>query len=254
MELPSCSQAFNRHLVPSPEFVYNIGTRLNIASNLILGGGCRAEIIEHKRVRWDRTSQVVVLRVIDTKSEALAKGTKLIGKIFDPVYDVSGNQIPGGAVPRVKWLKDNEARVFRHLASLQGSVIPIFYGDSTCQRLSTIDDAEEIDILLFELRTEQPLCKYSVDGFNDQEKDTFREALQSTFRLIHSHNVYHGDPVIENLLYQDGKIIVLDFGVSAIMEQGSSDVEWMIEDDDALVDSVLEVYTVPPVDVPFGHE
>jgi hypothetical protein len=45
--------------------------------------------------------------------------------------------------------------------------------------------------------------------------------------------------VIENLLYQDGKIIVLDFGVSAIM--------------DALVDSVLAIYT-GSTGVPFGPE
>jgi hypothetical protein len=88
MELPS-SPSVNLHLVPSPESVYSIGTRLNIESNSILGGACRAEIIEHKRVKWDRTSQVVVLQVIDTNSETLSKGTRLIGKIFDPVYDIS---------------------------------------------------------------------------------------------------------------------------------------------------------------------
>jgi tRNA A-37 threonylcarbamoyl transferase component Bud32 len=83
-------------------------------------------------------------------------------------------------------------------------------------------------------------------------KNIFRDALWSTIRLIHAHNFYHGDPVIENLLYQDGKIVVLDFTMSAIMNEGNEDVDWMIRDDDALVDSVVAVYTIPPKDVPWG--
>jgi hypothetical protein len=62
-------------------------------------------------------------------------GAKLAG--VDNFVDGTGIDIRG--------LKDSEAKFFKHLTSLQGSVIPKFFGESTCNcRIGTASPAVEL--------------------------------------------------------------------------------------------------------------
>ena len=239
----------------APQAMYSVGTRLYFKSMPHPFTPCHAEIVELKEVGWDRSCQVVVVNLVDDTRSAnilLAGGMKMVAKIFDTVYDNTGLMDAG--VSTGEWLKENEAKIFRHLTPLQGSVIPKFIGESICHRPTNVGlHSEMVSVLLFEVRTERRLSEYPIDAFTTRDqRETFQHALKSAFSLIHSHNVSHGDPVRENLLYEDGKVVVIDFGIASIVDT-SANSAWMT-DDEAMVDSVLQVFGIETDPLPVDQD
>jgi tRNA A-37 threonylcarbamoyl transferase component Bud32 len=90
-----------------------------------------------------------------------------------------------------EWSKENETRAYGILTELQGSDIPVFYGEFVCHPPSHHDLGARIAVLLFQFVEDQDFTKYVLQS--SEEVEALKTAANSLLQKIHSRGVFHYD-------------------------------------------------------------
>ncbi|KAK4204855.1 hypothetical protein QBC40DRAFT_303153 [Triangularia verruculosa] len=106
---------------------------------------------------------------------------------------------------------ENEVDTYRHLQSLQGRCIPLFFGEVAIrnheQTRYQISKRPVPAILLGDVKGVSLHC-LQAEELGDPR---LLEKLQAMYDLLTEKGVVHGDPALHNFLYVDGRIVALDF-------------------------------------------
>ena len=237
-----------------PKSTYHIGTRLELKRTTPPVLSVSVEISAHLRVEFGRRTQVVVviirndLRSVDSN---FALGQEIVAKIYDPVYDVEGRTWPMGASYATYWTKENETKAYNKLKELQGLIVPKFLGEAICSLpMGKSQGTRNVSVLLLSLEKLTPLSDY-IDPWTDSrealtfnEKEALKAAMISAFQKLHQRCVYHGDIEPHNLLWEYGKLRILDFGHAETPDEEDLGRQYLELNDEALITNVLEMFGI----------
>ncbi|RSL39074.1 hypothetical protein CEP53_014336 [Fusarium sp. AF-6] len=122
---------------------------------------------------------------------------------------------------------DTEAKIYRHLQRLQGEHIPKLYGIAIMggSRAMVLSDVGEITMV----DENMPLLEESV----------VRQKLRKPLEAVRLAGVYHENAGPKNIVYCDGKFIVLDFELAKVC---LSSVQEMTEEVDMQIDDLVRYY------------
>lgn len=210
----------------SPEITYKRESHIELEATTLDSSIC-VEILEHRSVGFDHRSQVVVAKLIrgslqggDAEQRTLDAGSHILAKFYDPRYAEAGQDWVGGRPEMCAWSKENETRAYNILAALQGSDIPVFYGEYTCHPATHPD--LRIAVLLFEFVEDPDLTKFNPLQYTADELQALETAAISTLQKIHYNGVYHYDISEGNLLWgrERKRMIFVDFDRAVFKDSG----------------------------------
>lgn len=166
------------------------------------------QIVQKIAVDIDRTSQVVIGKVIETDEEGLQTGLSVIVKFYDPDYMEDDPQWPGGRVSKCAWRMNNEITAYKTLLNLQGKDLAIFYGDYIYQRPINATSHRPITALLIQYIDSPTLIEFGITRqLTAEERTRLKDKLFSALEEFHRRGVYHLDIRGSNILYDHEKEI-----------------------------------------------
>lgn len=138
-----------------------------------------------------------------------------------------GNSCPISLLPsrivlkkvKPKWEDEfnNEVQTYERLRPVQGHLVPICYGLAWCDGKPALVLSEVNGILPFEQPVDSPL-----------DQDEFRRRLQAAFGELGTFGLMYGDPMLDNCLLVDDRIVIVDLeSVEEGKEEG--DVKFVTE-------------------------
>jgi predicted Ser/Thr protein kinase len=97
---------------------------------------------------------------------------------------------------------EKEKRIYHHLKALQGTVIPIFYGEATYDRSPA-----------FVLSKIHGQRLFDTDFGSRLEADDpiLGGKLEEAFKALTEYGVIHGDPGMHNLFEVEDRVMIVDF-------------------------------------------
>ncbi|KAJ8098297.1 hypothetical protein POJ06DRAFT_270271 [Lipomyces tetrasporus] len=179
-----------------------VGTTLDLYASV----GTGMVVIRNKkrlRVRSARRSQIVLAGVKESSVTSCPVETQVVAKFFDPLF-VSGF--------------GNEVAAYSSLCPLQGSVVPIFYGEYACHFADRSIEADQtVKVILMEHIDGWPLSWYQHGELTESQEQWIERQAYAIMGQVHSHGVIHGDLAVRNfLLTKTGRMVLVDFEESEI--------------------------------------
>ncbi|KAJ8100230.1 hypothetical protein POJ06DRAFT_237766 [Lipomyces tetrasporus] len=180
-------------------------------------------IRKHLRARSSRHSQIVLVDVEKSSVASCPISNQVVAKFFDPLF-VSDDELPRDAPVEYKQLVafrcyENEAAAYSSLSSLQGTVVPIFYGNYVCHFLHRPTESDQIaKVILMEHIDGWPLSWYSPGELTESQAQWIMRQMEDIVRQVHSQGVIHRDLVLRNFLLANlRRLVLVDFEDSEIL-------------------------------------
>jgi hypothetical protein len=176
------------------------------------------EVSDHLSVHNCRKSQVIVARLVEGVLQAaknneasVAEGSTVVAKLFDPKYTPVDWVRPRDPALVCNESKDVEIHAYHKLSSLQGSLVPQFYGEYKYRPKT--EAPEVISVLLFQFIPVPALATYANVTLSPHKLEALRLCAWAAQAQIHSHGVYHRDMEAQNLLWNSdtGSLTLVDF-------------------------------------------
>lgn len=95
----------------------------------------------------------------------------------------------------------NEGRAYQVLESIQGTVIPYYYGEALYDGSPALIFSEVCWERLFDTFTTRP----------EGDDDTLEQRLEVAYKALQEHGIEHGDAVLYNIFEVGQKRMLIDF-------------------------------------------
>lgn len=82
-----------------------------------------------------------------------------------------------------------------------------------------IDNKTNIPYIVLEYLKGDVLANLAINNMNKKFKDTLFDTLSNTIEYIHSKNIVHADITPSNIMINDNKITIFDFGISLYLKK-----------------------------------
>lgn len=203
---------------------------LEATSPGIVHSSISIEITEHRSIGWDRRSQVVVARLVrgylrgsDAAQSTLSAGSHIVAKFYDPRFANAPHEWAGGSPEMCHWSKENETRAYRMLTEVQGSCVPIYYGEYSCLPPLECNPNTRISVLLFEFVQDPDLVRQIHLQHSADELLALKAAAFSVLKKIHAYGVYQYDTTAANVLWgrERNVVTLVDFDRACFADSGS---------------------------------
>jgi serine/threonine protein kinase len=204
------------------------------------------EITKHLAVGRDRRCQVLVVRIVNGGS---ADPNTFVAKFYDPTFcaDVEPAEWPGGREQFCASCRSNETKAYKTLNQLQGTDIPIFYGEYKYQPPNDAPSQfSSAYAILLEVINHCTLGDIEPHDLAADEKGTLKDRGFALLDNIHSLGVYHHDIRADNLFWDRKKQLKLgDYEFATFKNERTTDriTEWVALDKGQLI-SMLEHYGI----------
>ncbi|KAK9234638.1 hypothetical protein V1525DRAFT_412469, partial [Lipomyces kononenkoae] len=155
-------------------------------------------IKKHLRVRKSRHSQIVLVEIERATGATCTVKKQLVAKFFDPLF-VPVDELPDDDAPEelrqavTNHFSAQETAAYLSLSSIQGTVVPVFYGEFAChfaERPSKSD--QTVKVILIEYIDGWPLSWYSPGELTESQAQWIVVQTEAIVLQIHSHGVVHG--------------------------------------------------------------
>ncbi|KAJ8096658.1 hypothetical protein POJ06DRAFT_241310 [Lipomyces tetrasporus] len=207
-------------------------------------------IKKHIRVRKSRHSQIVLVEIERATGATCPVKQQVVAKFFDPLF-VPVDELPDDDSPEeLKQVVTNhysaqEAAAYSSLSSIQGSVVPIFYGEFACHFADRPAESDRsVKVILIEYIDGWPLSWYSPGELTESQAHWIALQTEAIVHQIHSHRVVHGDLGLRNfLLTKQRRMVLVDFEESQVLNgKNEFSPESLKEDDFIVLGGELEYY------------
>lgn len=189
-------------------------------------GKTEAGVVEFKVVDWVRagdpnTAQVVVVRILNSTLD-LPTDIDILAKVYDPLYN--NHLQPNADIFRYTDLcYRRESAAYKHLADLQGNIIPKYYGSFTLSLPGDGNISRDVRLILLEIVPGQSMDRLDPSSLIQTERQEIMKAVVDSERAVYAHGVINRDIYPRNILLppdpsdRDCRAIIVDFGISAII-------------------------------------
>ncbi|KAK9365210.1 hypothetical protein V1509DRAFT_633929 [Lipomyces kononenkoae] len=207
-------------------------------------------IKKHLRVRKSRHSQIVLVEVERATGATCPVKEQVVAKFFDPLF-VPIDELPDDDAPKelrqvvTNHFSAQETAAYLSLSSIQGTVIPVFYGEFACHFAERPAESDQkVKVILIESIDGWPLSWYSPGELTESQAQWIVVQTEAIVLQIHSHGVVRGDLVLRNfLLTKQRRMVLVDFEESQVLNgQNEFSPESLKEDDFIMLHGELELY------------
>ncbi|KFZ19242.1 hypothetical protein V502_03763 [Pseudogymnoascus sp. VKM F-4520 (FW-2644)] len=187
-------------------------------------GKTEAGEVEFKIVDWVQAgdpndAQVVAIRILNSTVD-LPTDMDILAKIYDPLYF---NHIKDVEMFRyTDYCYRRESAAYKHLADLQGNIIPKYYGSFTISLPGDGNISRDVRLILLEIVTGQSMDKLDPSSFKQAERQEIMKAVVDSERAVYARKVINRDINPRNILlppkqrHRDRRAVMVDFGISFI--------------------------------------
>jgi hypothetical protein len=191
-------------------------------------------------------------------ASTLAPGSLIVAKFYDPRFAFAPQEWVGGSTEMCNYSKEKETRAYRMLTDLQGSGVPVYYGEYTCPPPSDSSSQARISVLLFEFVEDPDLFRQHHLPHSADELEALKTAAYSMLERIHACHVYQYDILPGNILWgrETGRLTLVDFDHAVFQDTGryrdmpNAD-RYLARHDTAMMGSALEVVGIMGLSVSF---
>ena len=195
-----------------PSKVYRIGSVVDLKAvntSKSASSAISIEILRHITVLTYRRSQVVLAKLVNghltaanSDKSVLRNGSNLVAKFFDPSYAIAESVWEGGSVESCARVRNNELAAYTRLQQLQGTNVPLFFGEYTSKiRRHSESEGTHVGVLLFEFVSDPILSDYFPDNFTSADSASLKLAAFSVLDRVHKNGVYHHDIARRNMFW-----------------------------------------------------
>lgn len=159
----------------------------------------------------------------------------LIRRLPNFVQDIVAGFLPGLFLPDRVVLKktkkgweeefENEKSMYERLESLQGRIIPKFYGEATCEEGRALIFSEVVGIMPWEQKA-PPL-----------DAEQFKELVEVAFQELNVFGLAYDDVKLDNMIMTEGGVVLVD--LESLYDPGPEHREFCFDSDR---EQVLVVY------------
>lgn len=182
--------------------------------------------VEFKIVDWveagdPNSSQVVAVRILNS-TLALPTDVDILAKIYDPLYF---NHIQDfvDIFQYNDFCYRRATAAYKHLADLQGGIVPKYYGSFTTSVPVDGDSPRDVRLILLEIVPGPSMDKLDPSSFKQEERQEIMKAIVDSERAVYAHKVANGDMHPRNILLPPDpsdrgcRAVIVDFGISSII-------------------------------------
>ncbi|KAK3317209.1 hypothetical protein B0T19DRAFT_287455 [Cercophora scortea] len=127
---------------------------------------------------------------------------------------------------KIDWVDefDNELAIYRRLAPLQGTVIPVCYGEAKCPATESTGTRALVLSDVGGIGLDEPAA-------GGLETEHVESMLMESLQALTSLGVVHDDAKLDNYRLVGDRIVVIDFDSSDILQSGDDDVDLYVKSD-----------------------
>ncbi|KAL9098240.1 MAG: hypothetical protein Q9163_006066 [Psora crenata] len=155
-------------------------------------------------------------------NHSLPKNLSLVAKFYDPLY-FDHNEDDGDPVISVNRDYLHETATYKALSTLQGTVIPKYYGSYSLELPVNAHKKRLVRLILIEFIPGTSMRELEPASFSQLERQMIMKAVVDAESLIYTYNVRHGDLEPRNVLIP-GKVVPSHPRTAVIIDFGKSDI------------------------------
>lgn len=188
-------------------------------------GKTESGVVEFKIVDWMQAgdpndAQVVAIRILNSTVD-LPTDMDILAKIYDPLYF---NHIPNNVdiFRYTDYCYRRESAAYKHLADLQGNIIPKYYGSFTISLPGDGNISRDVRMILLEIVPGPSMDKLDPSSLKQSERQEIMKAVVDSDRAVYARKVTNRDVSPRNILlplkqpHRDRRAVMVDFGISCI--------------------------------------
>jgi serine/threonine protein kinase len=162
-------------------------------------------------------AQVVAVRVKSSSSGNLPRDTDLVAKIYDPLY-FDHDQDDADPFRCIDHDYSHEAAAYEALSSLQGLIIPKYYGSFSIEikTPASANSFRTVRLILVEFIPGRSMRELKPKNLARPYRQAIMKAVIDAESLIYTHNVLHKDIRPANVIICDSTqkrdVVIIDFG------------------------------------------
>jgi serine/threonine protein kinase len=142
-----------------------------------------------------------------------------VAKIYDPLYFDHEQDEADPFLP-IDHDYSHETAAYKALSTLQGGIIPKYYGSFTTKIRATQTAFRIVRLILVELIPGKSMRELEPENFERPYHQAIMKAVIDAESLIYKHNVFHRDMRPANILICSGtqvqRVVIIDFGKCTI--------------------------------------